>query len=350
MGIKKKLKLLRSFRLSEQSTDDSKIVQLPTELLLRIGDRLPPSAKGCLSLTCKRLYGVFSVAYKDLTFPRECPPNSKSIWTAPWTCHRERYEFLCLLLKDRSKQNYRLCFDCFNLHSYTVKHPPLYRLVENVFGRWLTHVSLSVRRPQPKTWSCSRLPPTERSMWAFELLAGVVDLCPCIKLTPARKLKLESEVRARPQDFRSCWHECEHRYADVQLRIQIWLGPLSNFGALSVKIKYRHTGPASISPLTPRGLCSHQNLDWYLGLDKSEIENRSAWYNSFVTDGYSHKFNCTICLAEVMKRLVETDDVAETKTHEVTVKRHLSEANWPYNVVYLPNLKELWSVHDHRRQ
>jgi hypothetical protein len=119
--------------------------------------------------------------------------------------------------------------------------------------------------------------------------SGVVDLCPCTKLTMGKKRQIVNRLlenarmdnKVRPAaDF--WWHMCRHVYNDIELKLQIGLflyDGTENYwdkrkiavgshilhmpptkGDLGALLEYRLTFPSKSETKSPRLLCPHLNL------------------------------------------------------------------------------------------
>lgn len=161
----------------------AKIVQLPDELLLLIKSFLSLTSQACLTLTC-RFFFIFTGAILD---SREFDLSSmesikKENVHGEWLIgYSLRWELLCLLEDAR----WLICPGCIKLHP------------ANTFASHSRATEFRTSR------ECFYGPGT-----------GIVEICPCIRLTFGDKLKLvaqlESSEKKAPgtENSESFWHEC----------------------------------------------------------------------------------------------------------------------------------------------
>ena len=236
------------------------------------------------------------------------------------------------IARGRSASSPILCWDCFTLHPRTA------------FSEFVCRDELRLSRRRDHFWtrkvffmSCSqdwriihpRYPVT---------LAGIVDLCPCIKLTPTSKRRIEAMLyKKNHQDSipLAIWHTCDHQYRQVRLEIKIWLYLKGSTGPLMARIKYRRTGPRDPHLLMPRRYCPHQSLDWTLVTlskchDSHDEDSTCANYRRFK--------RCSLCKV----KLIEAREVESSPSimvmYIVCFERCLSDENWIHNAVYLPQM------------
>ena len=159
----------------------ARIVKLPDELLLLIKSFLPLTSQACLTLTCRTFF-IFTGAVLD-SREFDLPPIEyvKKEYTRPdWvTGHSLRWELLCLLEDAR----WLICPHCIKLHP------------TNTFALHSRATEFRTSR------QCFYGPYT-----------GIVEICPCIRMTFGDKLKLVAQLessggKARTEDS-PFWHEC----------------------------------------------------------------------------------------------------------------------------------------------
>ena len=139
----------------EDGTDRCYLMELPTELLLEIVSHLTVLPEAALALTCKRMFAISGeiLFSKSLRFARDFAPlfhhyrNGHNFVTPRWS-------FLNLLENSR----WKLCSKCLKLHPRAAFSPKELR-----------------RKADQRTCNVGEL-------------AGIVDLCPCKKLTFRDKL------------------------------------------------------------------------------------------------------------------------------------------------------------------
>lgn len=277
----------RLWALCPGSRERQYLVTLPTELLLLIAMELPIPSQASLALTCRRLFGIVSEfnPFAAIALPAEQPLDFQSPRMSKAQIYQPaRWEFLRSSERDLNGK-WLLCSECFILHprwmfsEYEKCIVPWHKEYYRAHGS-----DFRSCRQGRKEWDVET-----RSAW---LPSGVVDLCPCIKLTIGRKCSLEvwlREKKARSPgnngpaaDF--WWHECRHSYGDINIELRIGLflydgTEASRFrsvrgqrvankifsmppmaGELGVLLEYRHTYPLESPCSSPRLLCPHRNL------------------------------------------------------------------------------------------
>lgn len=320
----------RRFCLFSKRSRAVYLTKLPTHILLQICDHLPPSAVGCLALTSKTFSFLLPDARSGLRLPSEYSMAGKTV-NYPSQYQHQRYIFLRLLEVDLHPHRF-LCWDCFTLHPRTA------------FSEYVCRNEVKLSRRMGHIWtrrvnfmSCSRDGRMKRPRYPVTL-AGIVDLCPCIKLTPTGKRRIEAMVYKTSQQDSiplAPWHTCYHQYHQVRLHVKIWLYFKDSTGPLMARIEYRRTAPHGRHLLGPRRYCPHQSLDgtlYTLGKchDSHDEDSTCANYRRFQ--------RCPLCKIELIEaRLVENSPSFMT-THIACFERCLSDENWIHNAVYLPQM------------
>lgn len=224
------------------------LLELPTELLLAIISHLSVIPEACLALTCKRLYSISGaiLGAKALHFNRDFAPlfhhyrNGHNFVTPRW-------QFINLLEDGR----WRACSKCLKLHLRS-SFPPR-----------------ELRRKSDER-ACN-----------LGNSAGIVDLCPCKKLTFQDKTDLVQLLKTRQrsvdaltlqfgsgiQQQRFCWHSCKENYGSTQLEIAIY-PELDQDDLLRIHTEYHMTtGTGQLGReehITPRFGCAHRSVDLWL--------------------------------------------------------------------------------------
>ncbi|KAI2791793.1 hypothetical protein POX_c04672 [Penicillium oxalicum] len=206
------------------------LMELPTELLLEIVSHLTLVPEAALALTCKRMLAISGSILKSqsLRFGRDFAPlfhhyrNGHNFATPRW-------QFLNLLEDGR----WHICSKCLKLHPRAA------------------FTSRELRR-KPEHRSCN-----------LGDLAGIVDLCPCKKLTFRDKLDLIDHLSS----YRYCWHSCLENYGPTQMKISIY-PELDENDQLRVRTEYEMTTEAGQvgkeAYMTPRFGCAHRSVDLWL--------------------------------------------------------------------------------------
>ena len=315
---------------------------LPTEILLLIIEHCSASAKGCLALTCRRFSHLLPAdALRELRMPREQKLEVWS-WDSPPECQLERYNFLRLLEEDL-RYKYLFCWDCFILHP---RHnlSPASRRSEAA----MTLFRRCTKIPVYIWMSCSR-DATLKQPRPPNTFTGVVDLCPCIKLTPSKSRKIAGKLRALKSDKAwkdrlgldgLHWHTCRHRYGEIDLGITIWFDPMVDGKGLQVRTDYTRIGPKRGDPLEiPRKYCPHHGLDDMIST-LGDCHDRHK--NHTDCPFYRHYQNCKVCettLVHTYKKYNHSRPRRASKVrYDIRVERTLRDETWYKQAYYLPDL------------
>ncbi|KAL2217141.1 hypothetical protein M432DRAFT_472777 [Thermoascus aurantiacus ATCC 26904] len=342
-GSNMKLRLRDEDGTEEQSSRCF-ILYLPTELLLEIGSYLPILSKACLALTCRRFLAVYGAVLRSesLRLGKDFAPlfhhyrNAYSFVTVRW-------QFLNLL----EDTKWRLCSKCLKLHPW------------NAF-------SFKELRRKADVRTC-----------ILGDFAGVVDLCPCKKLTFRDKLDLidhlnerESFTKALGAQFgsqpggRYCWHSCTEQYGATEVKIDIF-PELDEAGSLHIRTEYHlSTEPNLLGKeqhITPRFGCAHRSMDLWLSSVCQTLHCRL--YDSFCKS-CKRISECSSCETTLMcprKRPYHSPETNKA-TYFFWTERCLGKATalpdktWAVQRIHpaesfvtLDNCRELcpWTIHEH---
>ena len=312
------------------------LIKLPAHILLQIWEHLPASAKGCLALTSKKLSFLLPNARSGLQLPSESFIAGNTM-KYPSQYQNQRYIFLRLLEVDLHPHQF-LCWDCFTLHPRTA------------FSEYSCRNEVRSSRRRGRIWtrkvmfmSCSRDNRMKHPRYPVTL-AGVVDLCPCIKLTPTEKRRIEAmlyKTNQRENTPLAPWHTCFHQYHQVRLEIKIWLYFKNSTGPLMARIEYRRTAPQGRHLLGPRRFCPHQSLDGTFCIlskchDSHEEDSNCA--------NYRRLKRCSLCKTELIEARLVENSPSIMVAHIACFERCLSDENWIHNAVYLPSLPQIDKV------
>jgi hypothetical protein len=243
------------------------ILELPTELVSLIAAHLDDSSAACLALTCKRLMGICGPALisDTLRFNKDFAPlfhhykSSQSFST-------ERWKFLERLEDGR----WLACSRCLKLHPRRAFPPKELK-----------------RYPNLRVCNLGDL-------------GGVVDLCPCKKLTFHDKVELVNQLKerdiltkmpssifgSRAYDERFLWHSCTATYGTTEIKIDIY-PELNEEGMLVIRTEYKmYVEPNRLGKhqhITPRFGCAHRSMD--------------LWLSSVCQTLYCHRYDsfCSAC-------------------------------------------------------
>lgn len=239
----------RSRSRKQQKTEPNRcyLMELPTELLLEIISHLTLIPEAAFALTCKRMFAISGeiLRSKSLQFSRDFAPlfhhyrNGHNFVTPRW-------QFINLLENSR----WRACSKCLKLHPRAAFSPRDLR-----------------RKAEHRTCDLGEL-------------AGIVDLCPCKKLTFRDKMDLVDHLRVRKitmnalkSEFgdkvgdRYCWHSCTEQYGPTKLKIALY-PELDDEDHLVVRTEYELTTESGQvgkeEYMTPRFGCAHRSVDLWL--------------------------------------------------------------------------------------
>lgn len=339
----------------------SLLLQMPAELLLLIDLELPAASQASLSLTCKALYSLYtakSTPFTGVKLPVEQPEGfTSNQMSRPEFYQPERWQFLLFLQADL-KEQWLLCSECFTLHP---KHMFL------AYERSLPGLQYDCKFKTPEIRTC-RHGRTNCILEREIALApsGVVDLCPCIKLTIAKKREIEARLHeiamlayGQPHPVAHMgWHVCQHTYGDlrVELRISLYLNDASRtldiassippstrnfpplpYGAdrLRVRIDYRHTvapGAGFEAGDCPRMLCPHQNVEknFYRLMRFFRLHDPKTKFQGQC----KHIHHCSYCPSRVhsLRDVEWHSDGSMSSTY--TIDRCLDDSSWPMQTVF----------------
>lgn len=167
-------KVVRVLSRSPESKRQEKkhMLDLPTELLLKIFSYLPLPNQVSLTLSSKGLYQLFNhvLRSKELRFPRMPQKNGRAYWTTDE--HTQRMSLLLLL----QNKTWACCARCQILH----------RRSEFPWPQLRNHYA----------W--------ERACTPY---AGIVDLCPCISLTLRARARIVEYLKATKKNTRCTSHQ-----------------------------------------------------------------------------------------------------------------------------------------------
>lgn len=300
---------------------------MPREILLAIASELSPSARGLLAFTCKSFARTL-VPLVGLKKPAEQPSNfQESRMSEPQLYQPERWEFLRLIEKDLSGR-WLLCFDCFILHP-----DHMFAKRETSLTPWLKNYG-GLFRSQSQPRSCRYLPcATDTSKSDSYSPCGIVDLCPCNKMTPWKKRRIQAKLRKLEHDNNnhSWWHICRHVYGDIRLEIKLGFCSYDDDGELGVAIDYHFTQPFDSSSVSPRMLCPHIHLDTFI---ETLSQCRDLHSDQVVCTRCKDLQRCKYCLSTVFTFTKEVDFTTATNSYVLCVERRLAEKIWYEHTIF----------------
>lgn len=309
---------------------------------------LPPSSRASFALTCKRFWyaltrrvpgrlavsGLSGVSTRDQTellglgIPRELPSNFRQpTMSDPQLFQPERWEFLQLLERDIS-DTWLLCFDCFKLHPrHAFRKPkkllvPCLKSFRKLFG---------VRSP-PR--SCRYLSRSTQNQQAGSFsLSGIVDICPCARLTPAKRDLVHAELAIRAQNGPNLRyrHSCIQVYDDIELQITLTAILFRKDGELGFQITYNRKSPIDSRSVCPRMLCPHISLDTLI---KTFSRCRERHGEYAVCASCQRFQRCPECRTTVLKFFKDTESISGMISYYVVLERRLDKKLWNKHVVF----------------
>ena len=241
-----------------------------------------------------------------------------------------RWEFFRLLERDLGDK-WLLCFDCFMLHprhAFLKTETPLVRWLKSCGGL------LDYKSPPRSCRYRSRATPNQKAI-SFSL-SGVVDLCPCVRLTPAKRDRvcvhrddiIQNGPRGRNHHD---GHSCLQTYDDIELEINLVPFFYEQDGGLGFRIRYHHKSPIDSSSFCPRMTCPHIYLD---NLIKALSQCREQ-HPEFVVCVRCKEFQCCPeCHTIVFGFFKDTKSVSGMITYTVILERRLDEKFWNKHVVF----------------
>ncbi|OQD62401.1 hypothetical protein PENPOL_c012G07748 [Penicillium polonicum] len=217
----------------------------PSEILFIIVDCLPAVDRVYFALACKSLYAHFIASLKTKPLDQSLPKH-----LVPRPCRTFRYCNLDLEKQDRMQLLRRLenpywkcCIECLNLHPQSA---------------W----------EKPNDCSDPRLPSGKDCMpWA-----GLVDICPCTRITFKDRLSIAQDLKSvdspqydgfsstRVNCYRQLWHRCEVTSHRAKVVIQTMLQTNQEAPALRVTNVYTFHFPKGVHQKKMEcPTCLHEN-------------------------------------------------------------------------------------------
>ena len=230
-------------------------------------------------------------------------------------------------LGEGSLGRWLLCFDYFTLHPTNVFERTGKSLLPwlRLNHRWLLNTKDQRR-------SCYHLPATANPEPGFNYLCGVVDLCPCIKMTPGKKHRIQDKIRISGSDVLGrYWHICQHAYHDITLKIEFGFCSYLQDGELGMFIDYHYTCPSKSSSVCPRMLCPHLSLQTLIS---TLSECRELHSEQTVCARCKGLQRCNYCHSIVCRFRKDTLPASAATSYVVSVERRLTSKLWHEHSVF----------------
>ena len=304
---------------------------MPPEIIQMIGSELPPSARASFALTCKGFLNTL-LPLDGLALPREQPPNFQDVcMNVPQLYQPERWAFLRLLEVDLSHQ-WLICFDCFSLHPSRV-----FRKTHQSLFPWLKDGWDFLRSQRQPRSCCYPTGGENADQGVSTSSSGVIDICPCIKLTSANRQPLQDEMstskrEASERDKNLKWpnHTCTQVYEDIAMFIDVvfWISKRSGTcGDLGATVTYHCTRPRNTSSKCPRMICPHIALGTLI---RTVLHCRDMDRHPMnrVCARCSDLRYCAICNSTVFNFRAATNRAGTLDAYRIDVGRNLGEKNW----------------------
>ena len=310
---------------------------MPSEIIVMIACNLTPCSRAPLALTCKRFWNEIprkiprSTQLDGLGIPRELPSNFKEpTMSDPRLSQPERWQFLRLLERDNSDR-WLLCFDCFILHPrYTFIKP------KTTLVPWLKSCG-GLLSPLDPPRSCRYLSqgPTSQG-GGSALLSGLVDICPCCHLTPAKRDRIQASHNEFTQNgphgsTGRYGHVCLQVYGDIELKISLTPFLYEEDGELGFRFQYTLTSPINSSSICPRMLCPHIPLDILI---RTFSQCRELHSEKVVCAGCKGLKYCSECHMRVHWFDKVTESTSGMISYIVNLKRRLDKKLWNKHVIF----------------
>lgn len=167
-------------------------------------------------------------------------------------------------------------------------------------------------------------------------LSGVVDLCPCVRLRPAKRDRIEalrSElIQNGPRGKNNRFgHSCLQVYDDVELKISLIPFLYENDSQLGFRFHYRRTSPVDSSSVCPRMLCPHISLDTLI---KTFSRCRDRHSENVVCAKCKRLQCCPECYTTVFGFAKDTKTASGMVSYLIDVERRLDQKLWNKHVVF----------------
>ena len=242
----------------------------------------------------------------------------------------QRWEFLRLLEKDISDK-WLLCFDCFILHPCHVFVKPKTPLVP-----WLKSCGglLDTQRSPRSCRYLSHATPNQEA--GSSSLIGVVDICPCIHITPTKRDRLQALRNELTQNGpygknRRYGHSCVQLYDDIELKVALTPFLYEIDGELGFRLHYQRTSPVDSSSVCPRMLCPHTSLDTLI---KTFSQCRDLHSENVVCARCKGLQCCPECHTTVFGFAKGTESTSGMIKYFVSLERRLDKKLWNKHIVF----------------
>lgn len=341
---------------------------LPPDIIFLVISALPVHSQACLALTERYLYSVLKSCLKSESL--HLPEEYRSYIRQPLAYLPERWVFLTLLETDLFPR-WLVCSCCSILHPAHDFPPEELRVRSH--RRRCTIEAPMIHGPSRfvKDCSvCSKLHPAhdflpeelhkrahrregtnEAPRGMDRRPSGVVEVCPCIKLSARGKNKLEKNLQiflglsgekkdeqlgssnsisglCPPARDKFWWHECRKTYRDVELTTKV-RPSLKPDGELFLTTQYEYDKPHFESSL-PLWCCPHQTLDLWVKQDFQPTRTRPGDYACYFRYPDSC---CRHCNTQLFDVVVNNRLEGGKIRYSVCTERSLGDLEWHSQLV-----------------
>ena len=167
-------------------------------------------------------------------------------------------------------------------------------------------------------------------------LSGVVDLCPCVHMTPAKRNRIQGLrnelIQNGPYGRNTRYgHTCLQVYGDIELRISLTPFLYEEDGELGFRFSYRRMSPVDSSNICSRMLCPHISLDTLI---KTFSQCRDLHSENVVCARCKGLQHCPECRTTMFKFFKDTKSTSEMISYFVNLERRLDKKLWNKHIVF----------------
>lgn len=316
---------------------------LPLEVLSLVASFLPPGQQAVFALVSRR----FTVAWRGgllgdeadrqaVKLPKEVERGTISSHQNELSVYQKERWMLLLFLEKDIADKWLLCDDCFILHpvqALQLAEKELPPIQPGQKKKYYDNLMNNPTASKPRTCR-SLVPKTPGQPNGSHSPIGIVDLCPCTKLTPAKRSRLivpdmllDNHYDIKDIEHR---HECNNKYGDTALVISHFPFFLEDEKrSLNYHIHYKYSIPVGSTSPCPWMTCPHLSL----------YQMISTMTDCLITHGPGT--NCNTCKPVCCCPHCKTTIVHFRREHNllentylITLERRFDDENWGKNIVY----------------